>query len=117
MSDTSDRALAIARGLVMAGRGTPWRLDDGGFIRLFTTDRGLFFVRQDGAVVYLQPESGEYIEQSADFLQEMAALGNSPEGRGTPLTCRLPTPTEYPDLYDYADCSSRPPGWVNSIRW
>jgi hypothetical protein len=115
MSEISETALAIARGLVYARRATPWRERDGGFIRLFTGDQGLFFVKHDGRTVYLQPRTGEYIEQSSDFLLEFERLGNSAEGRETPLHCRFPTPEEYPDLYDYADCSSRPPGWINPL--
>lgn len=115
MSKISETALAIARGLVYDQRATPWIMYDGGFIRLFTGKKGLFFVRHDGKTVYLQPETGEYIEQPAEFLHQMEQLGNSAQGRDTPLAGRFPTPEEYPDLYDYADCWSRPPGWVSSI--
>jgi hypothetical protein len=113
-----DKALAIARGLIVTGQAKAvQRLWDGGYIKMFAGKAVHWWVRHDGGAVYRVVDDGA-AEQAmlSEFVDEMAGAGDTSEGRQTDLSARVPSPQDDPSIYDSFDWPYRPPGWINPIR-
>lgn len=113
----SERALAIARGLIVRKMAkAPQNLWAGGFIKLFAGNDVHFWVRHDGESAFRVSGNGDVEdEMSAAFASEMVQAGTSPEGRIVELVARTPPSSDDPSMYDSYDTPYRPPGWVNPI--
>jgi hypothetical protein len=117
----SPRANAIVRGLLITNHARIRHMTMGGFAWLISTEIGPggaphYWVAYDGSRIIRSFPDHTDETLPTEFVDAMAAAGDSPEGRTVELAPgRMPTPREDPSLYDSFDYSYRPPGYTTGI--